>query len=204
MALLHRATLTPTKLDLLQQWLPTRPWAGTVGSLQQVGSFRFDDPDGEVGMETLLVTPGDGVVLQVPLTYRAEALSGAALVGTMEHSVLGHRWVYDACTDPAWVAVAVATACGGGTGAEEVVDTGEGRVPRTPTATVRGTGSGSAPAAALVGVREHAPDTVVVTDLGELRLHRVLAGASVEAPVRLLGAWDDGPGEVELAVWSAR
>ncbi|MEI2826114.1 MAG: hypothetical protein V9F04_06650 [Dermatophilaceae bacterium] len=41
-----------------------------------------------------------------PLTYRSAPLAGAdrALVGTIEHSVLGTRWVYDAPHDPAYVA----------------------------------------------------------------------------------------------------
>ncbi|MFV2173508.1 hypothetical protein ACFHW2_25100 [Actinomadura sp. LOL_016] len=42
----------------------------------------------------------------MPLTYRGAPLDGAehALVGTMEHGVLGRRWVYDGCHDPMMVA----------------------------------------------------------------------------------------------------
>lgn len=42
----------------------------------------------------------------VPLTYRGAPLDGAenALVGTMEHGVLGRRWAYDGCHDPVLVA----------------------------------------------------------------------------------------------------
>src|SRR5215218_7739419 len=100
MALLHRAEITPTKLELLDAWLPTRAWyrGPADPGLAKVGAFRFDDPAGEVGIETLLVQAGDGPVLQVPLTYRAAPLAGAEpwLIGTTEHSVLGRRWVYDA------------------------------------------------------------------------------------------------------------
>ncbi|WP_432526090.1 maltokinase N-terminal cap-like domain-containing protein [Kineococcus mangrovi] len=36
----------------------------------ELGSYRFDDPDGEVGTETHLLATADGQVLQVPLTCR--------------------------------------------------------------------------------------------------------------------------------------
>ena len=70
---------------------------------------RVDDPAGQVGVETILVVDEAGaapVVYQVPLTYRAAPLDGAqsALVGTMEHSVLGRRWVYDGPHDPVYAA----------------------------------------------------------------------------------------------------
>ncbi len=106
MAILHRTTLTPTKLELLATWLPHQPWfIGDPESLDQIGSFRFDDPGETVGIETLLLTAGDDTVFQVPLTYR-DAPAGplrAALVGELEHGVLGHRWVYDGTADPAYV-----------------------------------------------------------------------------------------------------
>jgi hypothetical protein len=110
MAVLHRATLTPTKPDLIAEWLPTRSWAPqATGPVAVVGAFRFDDPDGRVGMETHVVTAG-GVLLQVPLTYRDAPLDGAehALITTMEHSVLGTRWVYDGLRDPAFVVMLAA------------------------------------------------------------------------------------------------
>ncbi len=99
MAILHRATITPTKLELLEEWLGD-DLAG-AGELQQVASYRFDDPAGEVGIEALLVTRG-GAVRHAVLTYRAAPLDGAEahLITTMEHSALGRRWVYDAQGDP--------------------------------------------------------------------------------------------------------
>lgn len=101
MAVLHRATLTPSKLELLEPWLARQPWAGGGGELERLGSYRFDDPAGEVGIEGFLLRRGTDTV-HVLLTYRAAPLDGADewLVGTMEHSVLGTRWVYDGVGDP--------------------------------------------------------------------------------------------------------
>lgn len=102
MGIFHRATITPTKAEVIATWAPTRPWGPSVDDpIQTVGSYRLDDPDGRVGMEVHLVIAG-GVLLQVPLTYRDEPLDGgdAALVTEMQHSVLGRRWVYDGLQDP--------------------------------------------------------------------------------------------------------
>jgi Maltokinase N-terminal cap domain len=100
--------MNPTKLDLLAAWLPAQPWYRPTGQepqLARVGGFRLDDPAGEVGIEFMVVTDGSGdrtVTYQVPMTYRASALDGAdeALIGTSEHGVLGHRWLYDGVHDP--------------------------------------------------------------------------------------------------------
>jgi hypothetical protein len=102
MALFHRATITPTKAELIAEWAPTQPWGPSAAvGMEVIGSYRFDDPDGRVGMETHLVHAG-GELLQVPLTYRDEPLDGAehALISEMQHSVLGTRWVYDGLRDP--------------------------------------------------------------------------------------------------------
>ena len=100
------ATLTPGKLELLATWAPKQPWfeGPEAAGLERVGSFRFVDPYGEVGIETLLARAG-GVVYQVPLTYRGEPLEGSEdyLVGELEHSEFGHRWVYDGTGDPVYV-----------------------------------------------------------------------------------------------------
>src|SRR5690349_10364756 len=115
MAVIHHATITPTKLELLAGWLPGRPWF-PGGELRQVDAYRFDDPAGEVGVETLLVA-ADGAVVQAPLTYRGAPLEAAEqhLLGTMEHSVLGTRWIYDGCGDPVWAAALATTVLTGGT-----------------------------------------------------------------------------------------
>lgn len=105
MAHIYQAELKPGKMDLISAWLPTTDWFPGTGQLavERVGSYRFDDPEGEVGIETHLVAAGANV-LQIPLTYRGAPLEGADafLITTMEHSVLGRRWVYDACGDPAY------------------------------------------------------------------------------------------------------
>ncbi|MFF0777494.1 1,4-alpha-glucan branching protein [Streptomyces sp. NPDC003720] len=107
MAVIHRTTLTPTKLELLAEWLPTRPWyrGGPAPELEKSGGFRLDDPAGEVGIEFMVTTDVRGpepVAYLVPLTYRDAPAAGAehALIGTAEHGVLGKRWVYDGCHDP--------------------------------------------------------------------------------------------------------
>ena len=114
MALFHRATITPTKEELIARWAPTRPWGPPADEpLSVIGSYRFDDPDGRVGMEVHLVSAGE--LLQVPLTYRDEPLDGAedALITEMQHSVLGTRWVYDGLRDPRFVVMLTAVAMTG-------------------------------------------------------------------------------------------
>jgi len=115
MAIFHRATLTPTKGELIAAWAPSQPWGPPADSpIDVIGAYRFDDPNARVGMETHLVTFGD-TVLHVPLTYRGEPLDGAddALVGEMNHSVLGTRWVYDGLRDPLFVTMLAAVAMTG-------------------------------------------------------------------------------------------
>lgn len=112
MAIVHGARLRPTKFELLATWLPTQPWfSGGADTLQRVGAFRFDDPDGQVGVETLLVA-ANSRVYQIPLSYRNAPLEGAQafLVGNIDHSVLGKRWVYDAAVDPVYLNELVAAA----------------------------------------------------------------------------------------------
>lgn len=63
MAIIHSTTLSPEKLELLTSWLPDQPWyleAGRVPELTEAGGFRLDDPQGEVGIEFMLVNDGSG------------------------------------------------------------------------------------------------------------------------------------------------
>ncbi|MFE6686385.1 1,4-alpha-glucan branching protein [Streptomyces sp. NPDC057743] len=112
MAVIHETTLKPTKLELLTAWLPDQPWytgSGQAPELARAGGFRLDDPQGAVGIEFVVVTDRSGELPRaylVPFTYRGAPLDGAeaGLVGTMEHGVLGRRWVYDGTHDPVLVA----------------------------------------------------------------------------------------------------
>jgi hypothetical protein len=199
MALIHKATLRPSKLDLLRAWLPSRPWFDGTGELHQIAAYRFDDPGGQVGIEAVLVRSGDGTVFHVPLTYRDAALPGAEafLVGTADHSVLGKRWVYDGCGDPVAVAALATAMLTGGTQAEEYVDV-EGRLERrTPTATVAGSGRRPAPPMEIHDVRCHdeGQTTVVRASGMELVVVRVV-GAGISADETLTGRWDDGDSAV--------
>jgi len=100
MAIVYRATLTPSKPEFIESWLDQQAWGGS-GGIDILGSYRFDDPEGRVGIETFLVRRA-GRVLHVPMTYRDAPLetADAELVEQVEHSVLGTRWIYDATTDP--------------------------------------------------------------------------------------------------------
>src|SRR4051812_23296936 len=115
MAIFHRATITPTKEELIAAWAPNQPWGPPAdASLHVIGSYRFDDPNGRVGMETHLCMAAD-TLFQVPLTYRDEPLDGgeAALITQMKHSVLGDRWVYDGLLDPVFVVMLAGVAMTG-------------------------------------------------------------------------------------------
>jgi enamine deaminase RidA (YjgF/YER057c/UK114 family) len=193
MALLHVATLTPTKLALVEAWVPSQPWFVGDGPLALVANFRFDDPLGEVGVETLLVRAGDGPVMQVPLTYRAEPLPGAegSLIGTTEHSVLGTRWVYDGPGDPVYQQTLATTVLSGGTQVELWIDEGAGLVLRTPTATVVGGGTDAGFVQALpesLEVHSDAEFTVVAADGVRATVIR-RPGRAVPAGVALTGIW---------------
>ncbi|MEV6236514.1 hypothetical protein [Lentzea sp. NPDC051838] len=97
------ATLTPHFREFLPAWVQEQPWYDGSGALRPTGFFRFEDPAGQVGVETHLLQDGNEV-WQVPLTYRPEPLVHGELVKEAVHSVLGTRWIYDAVTDPVWIA----------------------------------------------------------------------------------------------------
>lgn len=197
MALIHKAVLNPSKLDLLSAWLPSQHWFTGDAEIQQLGAYRFDDPVGEVGLEALLVRSGAGPLLHVPLTYRGTPLPGAEdfLVGTAEHSVLGTRWVYDGCGDPVWATALARAVLTGGTQAEEFYDV-DGRLePRAPTATVWGSGTSRTPAGPIRAVSCHddGPTTVVRSEQLELVVVHVV-GAEAWGEHTLTGSWTDGDG----------
>jgi hypothetical protein len=93
MAIIHKASISPTKAEILERLLG--------GPATVLGAYRFDDPAGEVGVEGFIAQVG-AADKHVVLSYRSAPLDGADehLVTTMEHTVLGTRWVYDGTADP--------------------------------------------------------------------------------------------------------
>jgi hypothetical protein len=201
MALVHRATLDPTKQELVEAWLPSQPWAAGRTIAEKVAEYRFDDPDGEVGVETILWSLDDGTVIQTPLTYRAASLDGAeaSLVGTTEHSVLGSRWVYDGCGDPVWAETLATAILTGGTQAQMVIEH-DGQLVDVP-ARMQVRGSGAAPfghsLTPVESVTTEGDVTVVRSEGIELRLPRVV-GTPVTGDATL--TWVDGDGATLAAL----
>ncbi|MGO4860133.1 CG0192-related protein [Arthrobacter sp. 2MCAF14] len=196
MAIIRRATLSPSKLELIEKYLPVQSWFNMDGSAppELLGAYRFDDPDGEVGLETHLVSHG-GKVYQVPLSYRGSKLPGAedSLLGTMEHSVLGTRWVYDACADPVYV-VALATAIlTGQQEAEQFVDVDGVLEPRKSSVNVKGSGTPGGEVPVLSPAAPITEDGVTSIEAGELTLlvNRVLdlGTQGSEDSASLRGTW---------------
>jgi hypothetical protein len=197
MAVIHRADLKPTKLELLADRL------GVDGDLTRVASYRFDDPAGDAGVETLLVRSGDGPVLQVPLTYRGAPLDGADdhLIGTTEHSVLGRRWVYDACGDPVYAAE-LARAIIADAGQAEQTMAVDGRVVvLPPTMAIASTGDPGAEVPVVGRVRRVVPGdpTIIETDGVRLTVVRELGAQAPAESVVLTGTWKGQPEPVVLA-----
>jgi Maltokinase N-terminal cap domain len=210
-ALLYKAKLVPSKIELLQTWVPQQPWLGGADAttVETVGSYRFDDPSGEVGMETHLLRTADGQILQVPVTYRGAPVTGSdsLLIGTMQHSVLGERWVYDACGDPVYVMALATAVLRGGTQAEldVVTDAGQERLQ----ATTRAWGSGSPdteiPPIGPVSLSNEG--TATITGVGQLELTLLRAidpereGGAPRGQQSLVGTWPghDDPALLALA-----
>jgi hypothetical protein len=181
MALLHTATLVPTKRELLTAWLATQAW-WPGGEYEHLGAYRLDDPAGEVGMEGFILGAADGTLVHVPVTYRGSPLDGADehLIGTSEHSVLGPRWVYDGAADPVLVATMTETIAGGGREADQELETDGRREPRASSATVRGSGTGEPRAGA---------ELVLVRRIGD----------EIDADETLTGRWREEGGPAVLA-----
>jgi hypothetical protein len=212
MAVVHHTTLKPTKRELLTAWLPTRSWylgGADTPVVGRAGGFRLDDPEGEVGIEFAVVTDGTGpqhAAYLVPFTYRGAPLEGAehALVGTMEHGVLGQRWAYDGCHDPVLVAQLLALI-------EGRVQAQDAGVSNTLDHDIARTFIGDAPFPSkfTAPVDDH-ESTQLITPSGEaLRLRRVLHPASDDASLRALnvvgdvsGSWKKPDGTSERATFA--
>ncbi len=202
MGIVHRATLSPSKQEIVEAWLPTREWAAGRTIAEKVAEYRLDDPDGEVGVETILWRTDDGIVLQTPLTYRAAPLAGAEahLITTTQHSVLGERWVYDGCGDPVWATTLAAAIATGGSQSQMYFEDDGQRIEIPARMQVRG--SGEEPSGPAVASIDETSDDGAVTTVRaagvELDLARVV-GTSLGEGRHLSGSVGDGESAV-LAV----
>ncbi len=181
---IYDAVLDPGKIDLLRSWVRHQSWFnGDAERLEQVTAYRFVDPAGEVGMESFLLSDGANT-FHVPVTYRGAELEGAAesLLGTMEHSILGRRWVYDATADPVYCAEVRRVISHRDTAADHL-QVEDGTVTPSPV-NIRGGGDGLARGAdALQVIR-------VLSEENDAEAERPLIGS----PGTLSGTWQDADG----------
>ena len=109
MAVIHKTTMKPTKLELLAPWLPLQPWYVGAGPRAGAVQGRGLPARRSAGRGGDRVHGGPGrfrgasVHYHLPLSYRGAPLDGAeqGLIGTSDTGVLGQRWVYDGAHDPA-------------------------------------------------------------------------------------------------------
>ncbi|MEE6280618.1 maltokinase N-terminal cap-like domain-containing protein [Georgenia sunbinii] len=181
------ATVDPPFGEFLPPWIARQRWytaKGRTPRLRRVGGLRFQDPAGEVGIETWLLIDDAGpqpTLYQVPLAYRGAPVPGLehALVATTEHSELGPRWVYDGCHDPVAARVLLGTILNGAGVASDGPPGSGGAVGHRAT----GAGAVHGPVAAersrvLSGEQSN---TSIIFDGGEgtpviVKVFRVLAG----------------------------
>lgn len=207
MALVHVTTMSVSKPEMLAAWLPAQPWfEGDVSQLVEIAQYRFDDPEGEVGLNGVLVTAGDDTVYHVPMTWRAEPLEGGEefFIGNTEHGVLGKRWGYDGIGDPVFRAELARVIAQGGSEVEIWVRDPEGNLTeRVQTIHLRGSGEDGAavPDVSAVEITVDGASSVASTGLAALRLVRVVRdggrGLVPAGAATLVGTW---PGQDEPAV----
>lgn len=208
MSIIYDATIEPSKLDMLAAWLPSQEWFIPVpdAELERVASFRFDDPAGQVGMETLLIRHG-AWMYQVPLVYRNAPVPelAAFLLTSTEHSVLGTRWVYDATGDPLYVAAIAGAVLAAEPQANQVEHRGEERIPLPATITLTSTGTPGTPVPAVESVTAHTVGGVTTIRSGGLSIAVVRSLADDDGThlgAALTGAWAGGPAAALLATAS--
>jgi hypothetical protein len=205
MAILHRATLTPSKLEVLSAHISGQPWFSSTEppAFRIIGTYRFDDPGGEVGVETHLFTAGDGPVIQIPLTYRGAPRQGAdeSLIATMEHSVLGRRWIYNACNDPVYVAELLRSILTGGNQVEQFVETADGPVFFEPTARVLGSGGAGTSVPTIDSVTSilGGSNTIIAAGGVEIVVRHLLTESADVNGHSLSGSWSGAEDPVLLA-----
>lgn len=183
MAQIYNAELSPSKNQVIATVLGT-----DEADIEKLASYRFDDPADQIGMEVHIVRTPDGSVLQVPLVYRPEPLEDAEedeLITTMEHSVLGTRYVYLGMSDPVFAEALDVTISEERSGAEQFLVDGDTQTPITEgLATVTGTGE--------IELEEEEDDENLVGVL-ELLAELDLDGLSEEEaaqPGQLIGTWE--------------
>ncbi|SDK01077.1 hypothetical protein SAMN05428985_102255 [Nocardioides sp. YR527] len=198
MSIVHKATLTPSKNEIFGAWLATQTWCeGDLASM--IGSYRFDDPAGRVGIECVLLEVGESVV-HLPVSYREAPLDGAEdfLMATTEHSALGTRYVYDACADPVAVRALLAAALTGATQEPmDVYDQGRLVERRDTVVTAVGTGSWSPDAVPHldgVTIRSHGATPRVEAGGFTVTVKRVADGSEAEGDESITVAWPGGSG----------
>ena len=189
---IYDAELKPSKNQVLATVLGT-----DEADIEKLASYRFDDPAGQIGMEVHIVRTPDGSVLQVPLVYRPEPLEDAEedeLITTMEHSVLGTRYVYLGMSDPVFAEALDVTISEERSGAEQFLVDGDTQTPITEgLATVTGTGE--------IELEEEEDDENLIGVL-ELFAELDLGGLSQEEaaqPGQLIGTWEGQDTPVLLA-----
>lgn len=192
MAQIYNAELSPSKNQVIATVLGT-----DEADIEKLTSYRFDDPAGQIGMEVHIVRTPDGSVLQVPLVYRPEPLEDAEedeLITTMEHSVLGTRYVYLGMSDPVFAEALDVTISEERGGAEQFLVDGDTQTPITEgLATVTGTGE--------IELEEEEDDENLIGVL-ELFAELDLDGLSEEEanqPGQLIGTWEGQDTPVLLA-----
>lgn len=183
MSIIYKATLTPSKLDVLGTIFDLSPEQIAI-----VAKYRFDDPDGEVGMEVFLVSLLGDELEQVALSYRAAPLPDAEehLVSQMQHSVLGTRYVYEAVGDPLFAETLERVISTGGGAAKQFLEP-SGVELTEGLATVWGTGA--------LPVRSEDEDLVV----GLVDTVYPHTDEETNLPGLLLGTWEGQTTPVVLA-----
>lgn len=196
---IYDADINPTKQEIVARY-------GAITDYE--GSYRLVDFDGdEVGIEVHVGRDVEGRLSQMPVTYRSGEIDPLATLTTMEHSVLGTRWVSNALGDPIAVREFIRTIVTGDDGAE--YSNGD-----TPVLDVRGSGEDKDVEVGEVKLteftRQRAVGTVVINGSRrsfKLRMSNLLSPARVNATgyttpkLRLTGTTPAG-GEVIAAEFS--
>ncbi|MFD0787935.1 hypothetical protein ACFQZ8_28845, partial [Micromonospora azadirachtae] len=127
---------------------------------------------------------------------RDAPLDGAQwwLVGTVEHSVLGRRWVYDACGDPVYGAALASAVLTGAGQAEEYFEVDGRREVRAPSMAI------AADSPRLVAV----PPIGSIDKIEDGELTRIVCGSVELTVLRRLGEHSDLPGSRLTGSWQGQ